>query len=468
MIVDVSKFLQLNEFFLWTNQKKQFQDSPVFQKYVDSIRIDFGLPDTVDDHVIFQMLAELETWTKKGSAVKQSRWFSWHDSAHDHLKEWWASRMIYEWYFSGEVDIDSIDNTVFKSFKQARESTGGLKLALKCMSLHCFEMTWLVYLCSQPCWTWYTNQVQQVKTSDDNLAQVIEMVDQWHTDDHLCQMASLLSPGDTFCQLMARCRNEDKFSAKTVSYLLELLSLRCGSLSKFGSPPECYARMLSGDDGQVQATSEAMVQDLKWLLLLEKSTAPEAQNLAADCTMSCDSACRLALFLNEQGMYPECKRILRALLEILPDSKIVEDCHQVARTAQKSRGNEKLTAQSLQGLLLSSEVFASRGLDHRAAINKAVFMAAFPTSKAAVNRMFKASNHRLPKKFSQIMNKKLWPTLSEPNLIQSAAAWEWLRHYMSNKLSQSGVKLKDWWQTSNIHILLLNQVVCFFTYSGRT
>ena len=149
----------------------------MFQKYVDSIRIDFGLPDTVDDHVIFQMLAELETWTKKGSAVKQSRWFSWHDSAHDHLKEWWASRMIYEWYFSGEVDIDSIDNTVFKSFKQARESTGGLKLALKCMSLHCFEMTWLVYLCSQPCWTWYTNQVQQVKTSDDNLAQVIEMVD---------------------------------------------------------------------------------------------------------------------------------------------------------------------------------------------------------------------------------------------------------------------------------------------------
>ena len=362
----------------------------MFQKYVDRIRIDFGLPDTVDDQVIFQMLAELETWTKKGSAVKQSRWFSWHDSAHDHLKEWWASRMIYEWYFCGEVDIDSIDNIEFKSFKQARESTGGLKLALKCMSLHCFEMTWLVYLCSQPCWTWYTNQVQQVKTSLDNLAQVIEVVDRWHTDDHLCQMASLLSPGDTFCQLMARCRNEDQLSAKTVSYLLELLSLRCGSLSKFGSPPECYAKMLSGDDGQVQATSKAMMQDLKCLLLLEKSTAPESQNLAADCRMSCDSACRLALFLNEQGMYPECKRILRALLEILPDGKIVEDCHQVA---------------SLQGLLLSSEVFASRGLDHRVAIDKTVFMAAFPTSKAAVNRMFKARNHRLPKKFSQITNK---------------------------------------------------------------
>ena len=85
--------------------KKQFQDSPVFQKYVDRIRIDFGLPDTVDDQVIFQMLAELETWTKKGSAVKQSRWFSWHDSAHDHLKEWWASRMIYEWYFCGRLKL---------------------------------------------------------------------------------------------------------------------------------------------------------------------------------------------------------------------------------------------------------------------------------------------------------------------------------------------------------------------------
>jgi len=205
------------------------------------------------------------------------------------------------------------------------------------MNLHCFETTWLVYLCSQPCWTWYTSQVQQAKTSDDNLAQVIEMVDRRHTDDHLCEMASLLSPGDTFCQLMVRCRNEDQLSAKTVSYLLELLSLRCGSLSKFGSPPECYAAMLSSDDGQVQATSEAMMQHLKWLLLLEKSTAPEAQNVAADSRMSCDSARRLALFLNQQGMYPECKRILRALLEILPDSKIVEVCHQVARTEVKGQ-----------------------------------------------------------------------------------------------------------------------------------
>ena len=411
---------------------------------MNAIRIDFGLPDHVGSQVIFQMLAELDTWTKKGSAVKQSRWFSWHDSAHEHLKEWWASRMIYEWYFSGEVDIDSIDNTEYSSFKQARESTGGLKLALKCMNQHCFEMSWLVYLCSQPCWTWYTNQVQEVKTSADNVAQVIEMVGGWNTDDHLCQMASMLSAGDTFCQLMDRCRNEDQLSAKAVSYLLELLSLRCGSLSKFGSPPECYAAMLSGDEGQVQATSQAMTKDLRWLLLLETSNAPEAQNLAADCRMSCDSACRLAMFLNEQGMHPECKRIMKALLETLPDSKIVEDCHQVARTAQKSRGNEKLTSQSLQGILLSSEVFASRDLEHRAAIDRNVFMAEFPATKAMqVNKALHASSHRLPKQFSAIMDKKLWPTLSEPNLIQSASAWEWLRHYMSNKLSQSGIKLQD-------------------------
>ena len=90
------------------------------------------------------------------------------------------------------------------------------------MNQHCFEMSWLVYLCSQPCWTWYTKQVQEVKTSAGNVAQVIEMVDRWHTDDHLYQMASMLSAGDTCCQLMNRCRNEDQLSAKAVSYLLEL------------------------------------------------------------------------------------------------------------------------------------------------------------------------------------------------------------------------------------------------------
>ena len=164
-------------------------------------------------------------------------------------------------------------------------------------------------------------------------------------------------------------------------------------------------------------------------------------------------------------MYPECKRILRALLEILPDTKIVEDCHQVARTAQKSRGNEKLTSQSLQGLLLSSEVFASRGLDHRAAIDKTAFMAAFPTSKAAVNQMFIASNHRLPKKFSQIMNKKLWPTWVNPTLsnqpqLGNVYGTTWATSYPSQVSSWRTGKL----QTSKFNCyLLLNFKLFVFT-----
>ena len=64
--------------------------------------------------------------------------------------------------------------------------------------------------------------MQEVKTSADNAAQVIDMDDRWHTDDHLYQMASMLSAGDTCCQLMNRCRNEDQLSVKAVSYLLEL------------------------------------------------------------------------------------------------------------------------------------------------------------------------------------------------------------------------------------------------------
>lgn len=58
-------------------------------------------------------------------------------------------------------------------------------------------------------------------------------------------------------------------------------------------------------------------------------------------------------------------------------------------------------------------------------------------------QVFHAGSRKLDKEFGNILAPKKWPTLSEPNLIVSAAAWEWLRRYSSAKLSRSGVALQE-------------------------
>lgn len=414
----------------------------MFVKYYARIAADLGLPPDSSAQQVFDMLAELESWTRKQSLVKQSRWFSWNESAHTHLKEFWASRMLLEWYFDGEVDPDDLS---LGSFKLCRESLGGLKLAFKCLSTQVFESSCIVYICSQPCWSWYTNQVQNVKTSMDNLVYQKSMADEWHEEEHLQELAGFLNPigANSFSALFYSTFDENSLASQIVTYVVQLLSQRAGSLSKHCSPPECYAGFL-GPDEISQLAGQQMRNDLKWLLTLEMSTAPEASNLASDCRLSCDAPTRLALFLKSQHMNHQCKLVLTALLKTLPDAKIVEDCHQVVRTAQKSRGNEKLTTTTVQALIQNSKVLTSRRLKHGSKITRETFMTDYPRAKKIiVNKIFNARSHKLPKSFGDILARRDWASLTEPNLVQSAAGWQWLRHYMDQRLAESGVQLQD-------------------------
>lgn len=419
-------------------------ESDIFLQYLPWLIADFGLPADVSSEEVWSRVAELSSWNRKESLVKKSRWFSWNEAAEIHMPEFHASRMLLDWYYGGEIDPD---DESLGTFKKCKDKLGGLKLCLKCFSTSTWQSCEIYRIVTRPCWTWYTGQVKHVKTPEDNIAYLQVQANNWQRDKHLLELAQLANPisKSVFSHLF-EMSDDANLPDDILCFIVELLAQRAGSLSKHSTPPECYAAFLLDDPVASSAAQRQMVSDFKMLQKIELSNAPEAANLASDCRLSCDAPTRLALNLMYVGKTAGSKMVLNALLTTLPDAKIVEDCHQVVRTAQKSRGNERLSTTTVQGLLQNSVVLSSRHLKHGAQINQDTFFSEFQGAGRLNARQVFGGSCKLDKEFGNILAPKKWPTISEPNLIVSAAAWQWLRHYVKNKLAQSGVALQVGWQ----------------------
>ena len=187
-----------------------------------------------------------------------------------------------------------------------------------------------------------------------------------------------------------------------------------------------------------------MISDLSSLLHLEASTIDQGQNLAEDLRLTLDACSRLASMLLWNGHHEKSKDLLKTLLVTIPDSKCIEDCHQVVRIAQRNRGQEKVTLSAVQYLIENSKVLSQRDLPHGAEVTYDVFHDKFRGAKPMPKLEYLAAKHKLHKVFGNIMGHRSWIALSEPNLAASAAGWEWFRYYVKEKLAQSAIMLKDW------------------------
>ena len=405
---------------------------------------DLGFPEDASAELVWQEFPlRLTTWRIKELAVKQSRWFSWHDAASVQLPEFWSARMILEWYCGG-----ANPDATCQQFNKMREDLGGLELAFKCLSQETFENAHVMYICSEPCRGWYSWHMKHVKTAQDNLRYQLHLSRSitWQSEWHLRELAELLSPRgwSKFNKLMISVLNPDGVAKKIFSFVTQLLGRRCASLSRHSSPPYCYVGLLGSDMASARAAGDLMISDLTALLHLEVSTMDQAQNLAADLRLTLDACSRLASMLLWDGHHEKSKALLKALLVTIPDSKCIEDCHQVVRVAQKNRGNEKMTQPAVQYLIENSKVLSQRDLQHGPEVTYDVFHDRFRGLKPMPRSEYLASKHKLDKVFRNIMGKRQWIALSEPNLAASAAAWEWLRYHAKEKLVESAVMLKDW------------------------
>lgn len=123
-------------------------------------------------------------------------------------------------------------------------------------------------------------------------------------------------------------------------------------------------------------------QDFGWLLFLEEQAAlMEKRKVKVDLLEDLSiliSPCVRVLFLAfEQDSFrrnsPGGLHILKGLLKVLPDSKIVEDSHGDLRQATKKLQNKRMTFTMMQHTLTRSNIFDSRGIANKAKVTQDSF-----------------------------------------------------------------------------------------------
>lgn len=138
-----------------------------------------------------------------------------------------------------------------------------------------------------------------------------------------------------------------------------------------------------------------MRRDFRTLLMLEKQAAELSHGkvqLLEDLALVVTPAIRLLYlsfeehdfdFRSESG-----RNILNGLLHVLPDSKIVEDCHGVLRLANKKLKNRRMTFDVMQDCITKSTVLSSRGITDRAKVDKKTFIESFRRTKVKPRKKF--------------------------------------------------------------------------------
>ena len=83
-------------------------DSPVFQKYVQRIANDFGMPcDTrAEQQAILKEIGELKSFRQKLQTPKVSNWFAWNGLAKEQMREFNAAKCVFAAVFTDDPDPD--------------------------------------------------------------------------------------------------------------------------------------------------------------------------------------------------------------------------------------------------------------------------------------------------------------------------------------------------------------------------
>ena len=446
--------MDIDKFFL------VIQDSGIFNEFAKLIALDLGVeikgPDGLE--LLFESLAELDTFRNKRSCVKSGRWFSFQNACQDHFPEFWATRMLLQSLHPEEKSPDDPVRSG-KSFADLRKdegAAGGLKLAVRCCSWETWYSVAALQIGAKPLWKWYSDTIKLTKTPTHNLSRSQSKADgMWMADTQLTKLVETLYNMEDLSMVLEYHQASNvhlgdrapkalqNFTFDLWYYILGLLGKRGSTLSVFGRPPDCYA-MLTDQDIDAQGSFELLQSDWKNLMLLEQSSSPQCSELASDLGLAVSKPMRLIFQLFETGMVTEGKQLLMTVLKRLPDTKVVEDIHQRLRTAANGNANARLGLREVQSLVESSGVLESRKICHPARLDRATFKSRWKGTKARNSkRAFLSGLTKLSKRFSKMMARKSWDTMSEETLSRSSCAWAWMRFYISKRLKDDGISVQE-------------------------
>ncbi len=262
--------------------------SLAFRKYGERIAKDAGMSFDSDhdrEHVFENLSRIAGSFSQCKELSKLGRWFSWNACAKEQLPEFWACKMLYENHTKSTCDPD--DNPVafddleaaaraktpYAELAKLKAANGGLRLAYKLMTEKLWQHAKLLYVATRPCWTWYTREVQTVKSPGDNLRESFAMSNsRWKSDAHLSELVrdSLVDATSLAYAGVEMGASGSVLASRLFDLTVHILSHRAWSLAvRHHGPPACYADLLSPDT--LAATQGATLMRANWetLLLLE-------------------------------------------------------------------------------------------------------------------------------------------------------------------------------------------------------
>ena len=279
----------------------------------------------------------------------------------------------------------------------------------------------MLYLGGQPLWTFYASLVRDVKTAQHGLARTMSLaIDKWLGDEQFRGLVQVLLRSENFDRIGRYLEfsqhhlpegsdcNMESFVHELFFYILSLLEKRASSLSKYNLPPEVYADLLSEDDQLAQPALDLLLSDWKTLVALESNA--KHQTLAADLRVAVAPAVRLTYQLFEQEQQESGKKLLKGMLLVLPDSKLIEDIHGRIRNDARANISKKQTFNQIQQVVMGSSALESRGINHPAAVSKSVFKLRWKqtSGKRSFKAAFVSKTEKLPKKYSRLLGSKSW------------------------------------------------------------
>ena len=200
------------------------------------------------------------------------------------------------------------------------------------------------------------------------------------------------------------------------------------------APPYLYAGILSTNNALQQRSIADMKFDNERLHGLERlsRTCPMIK-MWCDVVEDLISACIRILFASFERDKFRCASIdgrkhLTTMLWVLPDSVIAENLRQ--RCRDLSRQCRRLVASRIARAraCIHSGVLEHRDIKHTK-VSKAQYVAAFRTGRQKISWRFNARRHKLSARWSDIMDKRTWISLTPESFRGVLAAWHWGREW---------------------------------------
>ncbi len=175
-------------------------DKPAFAKYVSLMAKAWDMPcHTRDDReAILTRVTELPSFVRKMGQPKLQNWFSWNQQMWDHqLKDFYATKMIFEDQFPDEPDPDETDpfGTSAPAGRDPRaqlraiiQHGGGVRLAYRLMSRELHSNEKILWVAEKACWDWYSSEIINTKTPQQAVLYSVRLSNGgWAAEEHLCK-----------------------------------------------------------------------------------------------------------------------------------------------------------------------------------------------------------------------------------------------------------------------------------------